>query len=136
MKPALAGSPIVKFPPVQEKYLHGQSTTVPDVTGLSVSQATTRLAQAGFGVQVSSYQVNAAPTPAGLVGDSSPNSGTTTTQGSLVILYLSTGNYQPAPSPQPSPTPTAAPPPSPSASPRPKPSPSKKRCPPINPNCK
>lgn len=136
MRPALAGSPIVDFPAVEDKYLHGQRTMVPDVTGMGVTQATAALAQAGFGVQVSGFRVYGAPISSGLVGDTSPNGGSTTAQGSLVTIYVSNGRYRPAPPPPPPPPPVVVTPPPATPAPTPSPSPKKKRCKPTNPNCK
>ncbi len=142
MKPALASSRVVDFPQVLDKYLHGQSMAMPDVSGMTVAKATAILSQAGFGVQVSSYRVDAAPTSSGLVAYTSPSGGNNTTQGASVTIYVSNGNYPPVPAPAPAPAPVTPPPvtvvpstPPASTSPAPAPSPSKK-CKPTKPNCK
>jgi hypothetical protein len=91
MRPALAGTPVIPFVPPPSKYLRGQSVNVPDVVGLSYSEAVSRLAQAGFRAQVSGQRVSAAPIPAGFVGRQSPSG--RTSPGTTVTLYLSNGQF-------------------------------------------
>ena len=79
-------------PPADE--IAGVVTGVPDVSGMSVEQATSTLEGAGFTV-ADGGQVNS-ETGVGLVAYSSPIGGTALSSGDAVMLYTSTG-FVPAP---------------------------------------
>ncbi len=63
--------------------------TVPDVVGLSVDKAAQRLASAGFYVSVGDRRTS--DQPAGRVAATSPGGGESTTRGSTVYIYPSSG---------------------------------------------
>ncbi len=65
------------------------SIDIPDVTGLSLAEATRRLERRGF--TVSSTQANSASVPKGLVISQSPAAGTSSAQGEQVRLVVSLG---------------------------------------------
>jgi membrane peptidoglycan carboxypeptidase len=111
---ALKGVPVLPLPKPDPKFIRGLTVRIPDVTGLSVKDATAALKQAGFQVVVSPKQVNS-DLPAGTVAKTSPFG--QAPQGSVVTIFVSNGHPPPAPKPSPSPTPTQAPPPSPSPKP-------------------
>ena len=83
-----------QVPPADE--IAGVVTSVPEVSGMSVEQATSTLEGAGFTV-ADGGQVNS-ETGAGLVAYSSPGGGTPLSSGDVVTLYTSTG-FVPAPAP-------------------------------------
>ena len=81
--------PYEEFQPPPGDQIAGVLSTVPDVTGMSVEEATTALQTAGFtaaqGGEVSSS------VGAGLVAETSPAAGTSLSSGDTIILYTSTG---------------------------------------------
>jgi membrane peptidoglycan carboxypeptidase len=124
MLAALSRLPVEYFTPPSPSLLYGAQVIVPDVRGKTAAEAKTLLAAAGFQVTVSSTRVDSTY-PAGTVAKTSPETGTTTTAGTVVTLYLSTG-IAPSPSSSPTPTTSASPSGSPtSGSPSPSPSPTK-----------
>jgi len=96
----------------------GQATvTVPNIVGLTETDAQTRLQTAGLQVGNATDQ-NDPTVPAGEIISSSPRAGTVVLNGSLVDYVVSTG---PAPTPSPTPTPTPTPTPEPTPTPTPTP---------------
>ena len=126
MKAALVGVPVVPLPNADRKYVTGQTSRVPDVGGLSPSDARATLRQVGFNV-VQSQTTVPSLFPAGTVAYTVPGAGWSVPQGSTIVLRISNGlpPPTPAPSPTPSTTPSSQPstPPSggPSSSPSPRP---------------
>jgi membrane peptidoglycan carboxypeptidase len=120
---ALAGVPVVKFAPASREVANGQTSPVPDVTGLSVADATTQLVAAGFTVSVAPGSVPSL-LPAGTVALTSPGAGTEAPPGTPIRLFLSSGVAPTtAPTTQPTTGPTSNPSPNPPPTPRPKPHP-------------
>jgi len=121
MEAALKGVPVQPLPQADRRYIFGQTTAVPDVSGLSPADAHATLVQDGFRVVVSSQPVNSLY-PAGTVAYSVPGAGSEVPPGSTIVLELSNG-VAPAPTPtpvapRPTQTVTASPPPSPSPPPK------------------
>ncbi|GAA0999057.1 transglycosylase domain-containing protein [Subtercola frigoramans] len=83
------------FPTPDRNLTTGVSVTVPDVSGLSVDAADTRLTNAGFvtsdGGQVDSDK------PAGQIARTDPPAGTSITKGSNVTMYTSNGKLSSLP---------------------------------------
>ncbi|PZS35801.1 MAG: hypothetical protein DLM59_02275, partial [Pseudonocardiales bacterium] len=103
MKPALEGTPIVRFTPpaskyIQEKYVQEKYVDVPDVTNTSYPEARARLEAAGFQVRVSRPAVAAFPVPYGYVASQSPSG--RAAPGSTITLSVSNGQ-QPGTTPPP-----------------------------------
>jgi serine/threonine-protein kinase len=98
----------------------GQATvTVPNIIGLSESDAQARLQTAGL--QVGNATDAPDPTvPVGEIVSSSPRAGTVVLNGSLVDYVVSSG---PAPTPSPTPSPSPSPTPEPTPTPPPTPTP-------------
>ncbi|MDQ1688892.1 MAG: hypothetical protein QOK42_1867 [Frankiaceae bacterium] len=125
---ALEGVPVVKFAPASKEVADGQSSPVPDVTGLSVPEAKARIEAAGF---TFSLAPGAVPSllPAGTVAYTSPGGGSLAPPGNPIRVYVSNGvPPTTAPTANPNPSRTSAPPPKPpppthKPKPRPKPSP-------------
>ncbi len=94
-------------------YAYGIRATVPHVDGDSVSSATATLKAAGFDVRVDGKRVDST-FPAGTVASTDPGGGDSTSKGSLVTIFVSTGK-PPKPSASPStpggPRPPGNPPP-------------------------
>jgi membrane peptidoglycan carboxypeptidase len=116
---ALKGVPVLPLPKPDPRFVHGLTVPVPDVQGLSVSDAKAALEQAGFQVVVAPKQVDS-DLPAGTVARTSPTG--QAAPGSVITIFVSNGHPPPPspapkPSPKPSPTTTPAPPPSPSPKP-------------------
>jgi membrane peptidoglycan carboxypeptidase len=112
---ALQGIPVEPLPKASGEFVRGIRTPIPDVAGLSVSDATAVLKQAGFSVAVDPTQVDSLE-PAGTVAGTSPFG--SAPPGSVITVFVSNGH---APAPKPTPTQSASPPPS--APPKPSPSP-------------
>jgi hypothetical protein len=81
-------------PPGDE--IAGVLTTVPDVSGMPVDQATATLQGAGFAVS-NGGEVNS-EVPAGAVAYSSPGAGASLSSGDTIVIYTSTGYVPPPPS--------------------------------------
>jgi membrane peptidoglycan carboxypeptidase len=111
---ALKGIPVQQLPKPDPKYVHGITVPVPDVEGLSVSDARAALERAGFQVIVDPKQVDS-DLPAGTVARTSPSG--EAPPGSVVTIFVSNGHPPPAPKPSPSPTSSTSPKPSPSPKP-------------------
>jgi membrane peptidoglycan carboxypeptidase len=91
------------FVPPTQKTIDGNVSPIPDVGGMTPSDAAKLLAKAGFnptigGTVDSTY-------PKGTVAYTSPSAGTKAGEGTTVVIYTSTGN-PPAPSPSPTDTKT------------------------------
>ncbi len=85
------GLPVTDFPPEPEnigKYLVPPPTTVPNVIGLTESDAEAELREAKLNASASSIP---SLEPAGTVVNQSPGGGATVRQGSFVNIYISTG---------------------------------------------
>ncbi|MDQ1679670.1 MAG: hypothetical protein QOI42_529 [Frankiaceae bacterium] len=102
---ALSGLPPSDFPPFDPTLAHGQSTTVPSVTGLMPDAAAQSLQDAGLSSVVAPAAVPSTVAK-GLVAATDPPSGGDVPTGTLVTIYLSNG-VAPTPSPTPSPTSTS-----------------------------
>jgi membrane peptidoglycan carboxypeptidase len=120
LQAALRGVPVEPLPPPDPEFVHGLTTPVPDVSGLTVSDATKVLKEAGFQVAVSSQQVKSL-FPKGTVARTSPAAGAGSPPGGTVEIFLSNG-HAPKTHPSPGPSP-GSPSPSPSGSPSTSPSP-------------
>lgn len=80
----------VSLPPVDPRYVSGTVTgagNIPDVSGLTASDATAKLQQAGFTVQ--QQTTDSATVGAGIVAFTAPER--SAVPGSLVTIYVSTG---------------------------------------------
>ena len=82
------GQPNPDFSQGPSELVNGAQVSIPDVTGMSVDEATTTLQSAGFTVSVAPDQV-ASSVAAGLVAQQSPTG--TTTPGSAITLSVSNG---------------------------------------------
>ncbi|MEO8246589.1 MAG: Stk1 family PASTA domain-containing Ser/Thr kinase [Chloroflexota bacterium] len=82
-------------------------TTVPNISGQTVDQATNSLAAENLDVGAIVYQYDPAA-PSGTVISTTPGAGEAVTEGSRVALVVSQGP-EPTPTPSPSPTPTPVP---------------------------
>ncbi|KQZ89531.1 hypothetical protein ASD62_09680 [Phycicoccus sp. Root563] len=108
MKGASEGMPIRDFDTPSDKIQNGDKVAVPFVGGLTVDEATARLTDAGFKVQVAGSTNSGYGQ--GRVVYTSPNG--TALRGDTIGLYLSTGYVPQAPTPRasntpkPNPTPT------------------------------
>lgn len=98
MRTALKGEPRENFGQTSDKVLNGERVTVPPVTGGSVDDAEAALAQVGLGATVSDAGVPS-DQPAGTVVGSTPRSGQRVPPGTVVTLYLSTGQPEAPPPP-------------------------------------
>lgn len=90
-----------EFPAPNPDALRVENVVVPDVTGMSVSAATSALEAAGFSVDVGG-QVDSAQ-PSGTVAHTNPSANTSVPKGSNVTISTSNGK-QPGATPSPSPT--------------------------------
>lgn len=111
MSTALANQPVQNFPspptpatPSASPSPSSVVVSVPDVVGMTVSQATAALSAAGLTASISG-SVPSATIPVGDVAASQPAAGTPVPAGTTVTLALSTGGG-PAPSPAPPSSPT------------------------------
>jgi membrane peptidoglycan carboxypeptidase len=120
MQAALRGVPVEPLPPPDPQYVHGITKPVPDVTGLTVSDAIDQLKAAGFNPTVATKTVPSL-FPANTVAYTNPPGGGGAPPGGTVVIYVSNGQLpKPSPSPSSSPKqggPHGKPPPSPSPSP-------------------
>ncbi|WP_157431668.1 penicillin-binding protein [Actinomadura hibisca] len=91
MRGALAGKPAQGFRTPSQDF--GDTTTVPDVKGMSVGAATARLRGADLDVKVSPRPVES-DAPKGSVASTSPDAGTETSPGTVVTLFVSNGKKQ------------------------------------------
>jgi len=126
MKAALVGVPVVQLPLADRKYVFGETTKVPEVSGLSVSDAKVVMRQAGFEVVTSDHFVNSL-FPAGTVAYTEPGAGSSVPQGTTIVLRLSNGVPPPPPPPSPNPSPSNQPSSTPSSQPSTSPSPTPTR---------
>ncbi|MBF6250903.1 penicillin-binding protein [Nocardia farcinica] len=109
VKGVVGNFPPPALPPLDDKYVRGANNAqVPDVVGMSQSEATTALVSAGF--QVSAVN-GSGPPPKGSVMSMAPNG--SAIPGSVITIYISDGTQRQAPSPAaPAPAPNLpAPPP-------------------------
>jgi membrane peptidoglycan carboxypeptidase len=106
MVEALRGVPVEPLPPADPRYVHGITKTVPDVSGLRVSDALDELTAAGFKPTVAA---NAVPSlfPVDTVAYTTPPGGGEAPPGATIVIYMSNGKI-PKPSPSPS-SPSPAP---------------------------
>src|SRR5205807_2643528 len=95
-KAALVGVPVEPLPLADRKYVFGQTTGVPEVAGLPVSDAKAVMRQAGFEVVVSDRLVPSLY-PAGTVASTSPGAGASEPQGTTIVLHVSNGVPPPPP---------------------------------------
>ncbi|MDQ3664148.1 MAG: penicillin-binding protein, partial [Actinomycetota bacterium] len=104
--------PDLNFHPINQAKIGGAAVSVPSVAGLSVTEASARLRDAGL-VPVVSSTVDSSYAY-GTVAYSSPGAGSQAVSGQQVSLYISDGTpyVAPAPAPAPSPAQPSAPPPS------------------------
>jgi membrane peptidoglycan carboxypeptidase len=121
LKAALVGVPVEPLPLADRKYVFGQTTRVPDVSGLSVSDARTVLKAAGFEVVASDRPVDSL-LPGGTVAYTVPGAGASVPQGTTIVVRVSNGVAPPPPpTPNPSKQPSSPPSTQPSTSPAPTP---------------
>ena len=111
---ALKGVPVIPLPKPDPKFVKGLTVPVPDVAGLSVTEAKAILEEAGFQVVVDPKRIDS-DRPKDTVAKTTPSG--QAPQGSTITIVLSNGHPPPPPSPSPSPTPTSSPKPSPSPKP-------------------
>ncbi len=106
---ALEGKPIEQFDKPSNKVMFGEDKPVPNVEGMTAEDAIRTLGQAGFAAEERPYNSSF---NGGTVVYSTPGAGSMLRQGTLVQIYVSTGNYiaPPAPRPQPQPQPQPQPP--------------------------
>jgi membrane peptidoglycan carboxypeptidase len=103
----IAGANAVKYPgdttwPTPDaQFLYGQQISVPNVAGLSMSDATSTLQKAGFTVKTGQPQASAVT--AGLAAGTNPVAGTEATPGSAITLFPSSGPAPVLPTPAPTP---------------------------------
>ena len=124
MSRALRGKPVEQFAGADPSIGAAAQISVPDVTGLSVRHARSRLAGAGLTGVVASGRITSGY-PSGTVAGTSPGGGSWIGPGSTVLLYVSSGPAAPRLRPQrvlPTPTPTPTPKPKPSTKASTKPS--------------
>ncbi|MCW2666019.1 MAG: glycosyl transferase, family 51, partial [Frankiales bacterium] len=95
MREALRGQPVRDFDDVELPAVQGETAEVPDLRGLSIEQASQRLAEAGFGVVVGDT-VPATYVPRGTVAYSSPRRNTQARQGETVTLFIAGRNRRAA----------------------------------------
>jgi membrane peptidoglycan carboxypeptidase len=120
---ALEGEPVIQLPAPDSQFVNGITKPVPDVSGLSLPDATNVLEQAGFKVSVAAQREDS-DFPQDTVARTNPPAGGGAPPGGTVVVYLSTGHVpttkpgqQPpgrppgstAPSPATTPTPTCTP---------------------------
>ncbi|MFI9505767.1 penicillin-binding protein [Nocardia sp. NPDC052566] len=101
VKPVVDRFPPPALPPLDDKYVRGSNNAqVPDVVGLTQSEATSALVGAGFQVT----PVNSAGShPKGTVMGTAPNG--SAIPGSVITIYISDGTQVAAPPPGPPPPP-------------------------------
>jgi membrane peptidoglycan carboxypeptidase len=118
---ALRGVPVEPLPPPDPKFVRGITTPVPDVSGLSVKDATAVLKEAGFTTTVSGHRVDS-EFPENTVARTSPAAGSGAPVHGTIVLILSNGKPPKAPNSSPSSSPSQSPTSSPSTSPSQSPS--------------
>jgi membrane peptidoglycan carboxypeptidase len=91
MDRALDGKPFKHFFPAKSKYIFGERITVPDVSGHSVSSATSELKSMGLTVDVSEKRVSSSERE-GRVAYTSPGAGSRVRTGTTITLHVSNGN--------------------------------------------
>jgi membrane peptidoglycan carboxypeptidase len=96
---ALQGLPVKQFRAPTSLLARGIQVNVPDVVGDSVGGARGQLQNRGFNVRVESKPIDSTQ-PAGRVAKTDPSGGSTTSKGSIVTVYVSSGK-PPAPTPAP-----------------------------------
>lgn len=100
MKRATVDLPVQQFPEPNERLLHGERVTVPDVINVMVDQAQTHLEGLGFTVRIGQTQ-SADHAAVGAVAATQPVAGSRVRPGSTITIFPSSG---PAPEPEPEPT--------------------------------
>jgi len=90
MDRALDGKPFRHFFPAKSKYIFGERVTVPDVSGQTVSGATSELKSLGLSVDVSGKRVSSSERE-GRVASSSPGAGSRVRAGTTITLRVSSG---------------------------------------------
>ncbi|QNE20235.1 penicillin-binding protein [Kribbella qitaiheensis] len=90
LKAALKGLPTTHFTQPDDKTIRGDVKDLPSVTGLSPQDATNKLQQAGFQVEVAPGTVQSGE-QAGTVAYTSPRQSEGAPEGSKITLYISDG---------------------------------------------
>ena len=104
----LLSGPRWEFPPEDPAVVNGNSVPVPSVVGQDVGSATEILANAGFGIEVSSERRDA-PLPPDRIADQSPSG--RGLPGQKITVYLSSGKpTKPTAAPNPGGVPSPSPP--------------------------
>ncbi|TCO50464.1 membrane peptidoglycan carboxypeptidase [Kribbella antiqua] len=110
MQLALKGLPASKFVAPSDEIIRGKVKDLPNLKGLTPPDATAKLQQLGFQVEVAPQPVDS-DAPAGTVAYTRPRQEDGAPEGSKVTLYLSNGSAAPPPPPvTPPPGPPTAPP--------------------------
>ncbi|MEU0096130.1 penicillin-binding protein [Kribbella sp. NPDC006257] len=104
MRGILKGLPATHFVAPDDKTIRGDVKDIPSVTGMSPQDATDKLQQAGFGVEVASGTVKSGE-QAGTVAWTSPRQSDGAPEGATITLYISDGSKGQQP-PNPPGTPT------------------------------
>ncbi|HEX2856736.1 MAG TPA: transglycosylase domain-containing protein [Propionibacteriaceae bacterium] len=99
MAAALQGKPDTPFHSPSKSILDGKKATVPDVSGLSLAAAKSKLQDAGFGTTTTS--VYSSTYPAGAFIGTYPAAGSQVPVGSQIQLLVSSGSAPAAPPPAP-----------------------------------
>ncbi len=81
---------IFLLPGVLEK----KQTNIPDVSGLTTKEAIAKLNEKGFDVNDEQKEVSSPDIPAGKVVKTNPEAGSKRTKGTIVTLYVSTGDVK------------------------------------------
>jgi membrane peptidoglycan carboxypeptidase len=116
---ALEGEPVIQLPAPDSQFVNGITKPVPDVSGLSLPDATNVLEQAGFKVSVAAQREDS-DFPQDTVARTNPPAGGGAPPGGTVVVYLSTGHV---PTTKPGQQPPGRPPGSTAASPATTPTP-------------
>jgi membrane peptidoglycan carboxypeptidase len=90
MEGSLKYLPVANFVPPIDKYMYGVRARVPDVRGLTLAEARSRLRSAGFEPTVADKPEDS-KYPAGRVSHTDPAGGDLVPKGSSVTVYISTG---------------------------------------------
>ncbi len=106
-----ANLPFLNFNKPDPSIIKGFTIKVPDVTGLSLTDALKALNDAGLIGQPATTSVPSPTVPKGKVASTSPPAGSSVPTGTTVIVSVSSGPPPPPPPPttSPTPTPTATP---------------------------
>jgi beta-lactam-binding protein with PASTA domain len=102
MRDAHKGLEKVQFVKPPNSLVVGKKVTVPDVLCRSLAEARDIITAADLDMAVADEKVDSLCAE-GTVAKSDPVGGSTTSKGSSVVVYLSTGKAPPAPSPSPEP---------------------------------